>query len=120
MNFATSKTDPLFFTGLNLQSQFNLENVTVFNTNEHESTLGQKVKIPVGFHSFCSKCVRLFAQDCATVLNVWNCMFIISLSLFQTKLILEIGMLPGTLNCADFEGGKVDLIVTDKHCHVLY
>ncbi|XP_010572610.1 PREDICTED: THO complex subunit 1 isoform X4 [Haliaeetus leucocephalus] len=41
--------------GLNLQSQFNLENVTVFNTNEHESTLGQKVKIPVGFHSFCSK-----------------------------------------------------------------
>ncbi|XP_064026642.1 THO complex subunit 1 isoform X1 [Pogoniulus pusillus] len=28
--------------GLNLQSQFNLENVTVFNTNEHESTLGQK------------------------------------------------------------------------------
>ncbi|XP_062344310.1 THO complex subunit 1 isoform X1 [Cinclus cinclus] len=28
--------------GLNLQSQFNLENVTVFNTNENESTLGQK------------------------------------------------------------------------------
>uniref|UniRef100_A0A9L0STE4 THO complex subunit 1 n=1 Tax=Equus caballus TaxID=9796 RepID=A0A9L0STE4_HORSE len=28
--------------GLNLQSQFNLENVTVFNTNEQESTLGQK------------------------------------------------------------------------------
>ncbi|RLW13307.1 hypothetical protein DV515_00000186 [Chloebia gouldiae] len=28
--------------GLNLQSQFNLENVTVFNNNEHESTLGQK------------------------------------------------------------------------------
>nr|XP_033789826.1 THO complex subunit 1 isoform X2 [Geotrypetes seraphini] len=28
--------------GLNLQSQFNLENVTVFNTSEHESTLGQK------------------------------------------------------------------------------
>uniref|UniRef100_G1Q608 THO complex 1 n=1 Tax=Myotis lucifugus TaxID=59463 RepID=G1Q608_MYOLU len=27
--------------GLNLQSQFNLENVTVFNTNEQESTLGQ-------------------------------------------------------------------------------
>lgn len=28
--------------GLNLQSQFNLENVTVFNVNEGESTLGQK------------------------------------------------------------------------------
>uniref|UniRef100_A0A8D0GQD3 THO complex subunit 1 n=1 Tax=Sphenodon punctatus TaxID=8508 RepID=A0A8D0GQD3_SPHPU len=28
--------------GLNLQSQFNLENVTVFNNNEQESTLGQK------------------------------------------------------------------------------
>ncbi|XP_073406967.1 THO complex subunit 1 [Dendrobates tinctorius] len=28
--------------GLNLQSQFNLENVTVFNVNEQESTLGQK------------------------------------------------------------------------------
>uniref|UniRef100_A0A2K6TXT9 Uncharacterized protein n=1 Tax=Saimiri boliviensis boliviensis TaxID=39432 RepID=A0A2K6TXT9_SAIBB len=28
--------------GLNLQSQFNLENVTVFNTNEQESTLAQK------------------------------------------------------------------------------
>ncbi|CAO2593201.1 THO complex subunit 1 [Lemmus lemmus] len=28
--------------GLNLQSQFNLENVTVFNTNEQDSTLGQK------------------------------------------------------------------------------
>ncbi|KAL0626420.1 THO complex subunit 1 [Plecturocebus cupreus] len=34
---------PLFEkSGLNLQSQFNLENVTVFNTNERESTLGQK------------------------------------------------------------------------------
>lgn len=30
--------------GLNLQSQFNLENVTVFNKNEQESTLGQKVR----------------------------------------------------------------------------
>uniref|UniRef100_A0A6I8S2Q1 THO complex 1 protein n=1 Tax=Xenopus tropicalis TaxID=8364 RepID=A0A6I8S2Q1_XENTR len=30
--------------GLNLQSQFNLENVTVFNANEQESTLGQKVE----------------------------------------------------------------------------
>ncbi|KAM4705589.1 THO complex subunit 1 isoform 2-T2 [Rhinophrynus dorsalis] len=30
--------------GLNLQSQFNLENVTVFNVNEQESTLGQKVE----------------------------------------------------------------------------
>ncbi|KAG8442166.1 hypothetical protein GDO86_011097 [Hymenochirus boettgeri] len=28
--------------GLNLQSQFNLENVTVFNVNEQESTFGQK------------------------------------------------------------------------------
>uniref|UniRef100_A0A7N6AZG2 Death domain-containing protein n=1 Tax=Anabas testudineus TaxID=64144 RepID=A0A7N6AZG2_ANATE len=28
--------------GLNLQSQFNLDNVTVFNKNEQESTLGQK------------------------------------------------------------------------------
>ncbi|KAM9844702.1 THO complex subunit 1 [Aulostomus maculatus] len=28
--------------GLNLQSQFNLDNVTVFNKNEEESTLGQK------------------------------------------------------------------------------
>ncbi|XP_025027027.1 THO complex subunit 1 isoform X3 [Python bivittatus] len=28
--------------GLNLQSQFNLENITVFNTSEQESTLGQK------------------------------------------------------------------------------
>ncbi|XP_060631128.2 THO complex subunit 1 [Anolis sagrei] len=28
--------------GLNLQSQFNLENITVFNTVEQESTLGQK------------------------------------------------------------------------------
>uniref|UniRef100_A0A8C2WFX3 THO complex 1 n=2 Tax=Cyclopterus lumpus TaxID=8103 RepID=A0A8C2WFX3_CYCLU len=28
--------------GLNLQSQFNLENVTVFNKNEQESTFGQK------------------------------------------------------------------------------
>nr|XP_003219703.1 PREDICTED: THO complex subunit 1 [Anolis carolinensis] len=28
--------------GLNLQSQFNLENITVFNTIEQESTLGQK------------------------------------------------------------------------------
>ncbi|XP_006733108.1 THO complex subunit 1 [Leptonychotes weddellii] len=31
-----------YLIGLNLQSQFNLENVTVFNTNEQESTLGQK------------------------------------------------------------------------------
>ena len=31
------------FEGLNLQSQFNLENITVFNKNEQESTLGQKV-----------------------------------------------------------------------------
>ncbi|XP_075441354.1 THO complex subunit 1 isoform X2 [Ascaphus truei] len=30
--------------GLNLQSQFNLENVTVFNSNEQESTLGQQVE----------------------------------------------------------------------------
>lgn len=30
-------------TGLNLQSQFNLENITVFNTSEQDSTLGQKV-----------------------------------------------------------------------------
>uniref|UniRef100_A0A8P4G807 THO complex 1 n=1 Tax=Dicentrarchus labrax TaxID=13489 RepID=A0A8P4G807_DICLA len=30
--------------GLNLQSQFNLDNITVFNKNEQESTLGQKVK----------------------------------------------------------------------------
>lgn len=29
--------------GLNLQSQFNLDNITVFNKNEQESTLGQKV-----------------------------------------------------------------------------
>ncbi|XP_041805375.1 THO complex subunit 1 [Chelmon rostratus] len=28
--------------GLNLQSQFNLDNITVFNRNEQESTLGQK------------------------------------------------------------------------------
>uniref|UniRef100_A0AAX7V1Z1 Death domain-containing protein n=1 Tax=Astatotilapia calliptera TaxID=8154 RepID=A0AAX7V1Z1_ASTCA len=28
--------------GLNLQSQFNLDNITVFNKNEQESTLGQK------------------------------------------------------------------------------
>lgn len=28
-----------------MQSQFNLENVTVFNTNEQESTLGQKVRL---------------------------------------------------------------------------
>ncbi|XP_028593063.2 THO complex subunit 1 [Podarcis muralis] len=28
--------------GLNLQSQFNLENVTVYNTSEQDSTLGQK------------------------------------------------------------------------------
>ncbi|XP_055490152.1 THO complex subunit 1 isoform X2 [Leucoraja erinacea] len=28
--------------GLNLQSQFNLENITVFNTNEQDSTLGLK------------------------------------------------------------------------------
>lgn len=48
-NFTAFKTYPLFFSGLNLQSQFNLENVTVFNTNEHESTLGQKVKIPMSF-----------------------------------------------------------------------
>lgn len=27
--------------GLNLQSQFNLDNITVFNKNEQESTLGQ-------------------------------------------------------------------------------
>lgn len=33
----------LFISGLNLQSQFNLDNVTVFNKNEQESTLGQKV-----------------------------------------------------------------------------
>ncbi|XP_042299168.1 THO complex subunit 1 isoform X1 [Sceloporus undulatus] len=32
----------LLVTGLNLQSQFNLENITVFNTSEQESTLGQK------------------------------------------------------------------------------
>lgn len=32
------------FPGLNLQSQFNLDNITVFNKNEQESTLGQKVK----------------------------------------------------------------------------
>ncbi|XP_041046391.1 THO complex subunit 1 isoform X2 [Carcharodon carcharias] len=30
--------------GLNLQSQFNLENVTVFNTNEQDSTLGLKLQ----------------------------------------------------------------------------
>ncbi|XP_055722227.1 THO complex subunit 1-like isoform X2 [Salvelinus fontinalis] len=29
--------------GLNLQSQFNLNNITVFNKNEQESTLGQKL-----------------------------------------------------------------------------
>ena len=34
-----------FSIGLNLQSQFNLENVTVFKTNEQESTLGQKVRL---------------------------------------------------------------------------
>lgn len=34
-----------FYPGLNLQSQFNLDNITVFNKNEQESTLGQKVKI---------------------------------------------------------------------------
>lgn len=33
----------LFISGLNLQSQFNLDNITVFNKNEQESTLGQKV-----------------------------------------------------------------------------
>lgn len=33
----------LFIPGLNLQSQFNLENITVFNKNEQESSLGQKV-----------------------------------------------------------------------------
>lgn len=32
-----------FHPGLNLQSQFNLDNVTVFNKNEQETTLGQKV-----------------------------------------------------------------------------
>lgn len=47
MSFTAFGTDLLFSAGLNLQSQFNLENVTVFNTNEHESTLGQKVRIPV-------------------------------------------------------------------------
>uniref|UniRef100_A0A087Y1U4 THO complex 1 n=1 Tax=Poecilia formosa TaxID=48698 RepID=A0A087Y1U4_POEFO len=31
-----------FYPGLNLQSQFNLDNITVFNKNEQESTLGQK------------------------------------------------------------------------------
>lgn len=39
------KKNNLFFIGLNLQSQFNLENITVFNTNEQESTLGQKVRL---------------------------------------------------------------------------
>lgn len=34
----------MVFPGLNLQSQFNLDNITVFNKNEQESTLGQKVK----------------------------------------------------------------------------
>lgn len=34
----------MFILGLNLQSQFNLDNITVFNKNEQESTLGQKVK----------------------------------------------------------------------------
>lgn len=48
-NFTAFETDLLFSAGLNLQSQFNLENVTVFNTNEHESTLGQKVRLPVPF-----------------------------------------------------------------------
>lgn len=33
----------VFVPGLNLQSQFNLDNITVFNKNEQESTLGQKV-----------------------------------------------------------------------------
>jgi len=41
------------------------------------------------------------------------------LSLFQTKLlILEMGMSPGTLSCADFEWEKIDLIVRDEHCHL--
>ncbi len=35
----------VFIPGLNLQSQFNLDNITVFNKNEQESTLGQKVKL---------------------------------------------------------------------------
>lgn len=33
----------VFVPGLNLQSQFNLDNITVFNKNEQESSLGQKV-----------------------------------------------------------------------------
>lgn len=59
-SFTAFKTYSLFFTGLNLQSQFNLENVTVFNTNEHESTLGQKVKIPMSF--FTDSAVNI--HDC--------------------------------------------------------
>lgn len=33
-----------FHPGLNLQSQFNLDNVTVFNKNEQETTFGHKVR----------------------------------------------------------------------------
>lgn len=92
MHFTAFKTRPLFFTGLNLQSQFNLENVTVFNTNEHESTLGQKVKTPM---LFCSKCVRQFAQQCAAMLSIQSCVLIIQLSFQVELLILELGSLPG-------------------------
>uniref|UniRef100_A0AAQ6AGE7 Death domain-containing protein n=1 Tax=Amphiprion ocellaris TaxID=80972 RepID=A0AAQ6AGE7_AMPOC len=39
--------------GLNLQSQFNLDNITVFNKNEQESTLGQKVaSIPIDYNLY--------------------------------------------------------------------
>lgn len=35
----------IFLIGLNLQSWLNLENVTVFNINEQESTLGQNMRL---------------------------------------------------------------------------
>uniref|UniRef100_A0A6Q2Z299 Death domain-containing protein n=1 Tax=Esox lucius TaxID=8010 RepID=A0A6Q2Z299_ESOLU len=39
--------------GLNLQSQFNLDNITVFNKNEQESTLGQRLLNYINpLHSF--------------------------------------------------------------------
>jgi hypothetical protein len=45
--------------GLNLQSQFNLDNITVFNKNEQESTLGQRVRPRSKDYRYCIACELL-------------------------------------------------------------
>lgn len=55
---------PLCVSGLNLQSQFNLDNIIVFNKNKQESTLGQKVRPCSKDYRYCVLC-KLLNDVCA-------------------------------------------------------